>query len=151
VIARLLLGLSVMFTFSLYGQVDQPLKKEECRLDLKMIVSGLSNDNGQIKFDLDNNAETFKPRPNGPEAFRKGHSFITNKRVEYVFKDIPCGEYAIKLYHDANMNQDLDKNMFNVPTEQYGFSRCPKCILPPRWEKAKFSADLEHQIIEISL
>jgi uncharacterized protein (DUF2141 family) len=71
--------------------------------------------------------------------------------VEYTFKDIPCGEYAIKLYHDANMNQELDKNFLKIPKEQYGFSNCKGCLLPPKWEKAKFRFDKEHPTIAIEL
>jgi uncharacterized protein (DUF2141 family) len=122
----------------------------ECVGDLKMIVTGLRSSEGQIKFDLDDNAITFKPKKGGPPAFRKGRSPITDKKVEYIFKDIPCGDYAIKLYHDENMSQDLDK-ILKIPTEQYGFSNCPGCILPPKFEKAKFHFDKEHPVINIDL
>lgn len=124
---------------------------EECRGDLKMIVLGLENDEGQIKFDLDNTADTFKPKENGKPAFMKGKSPIKDKRVEYIFNDVPCGEYAIKLYHDANMNQDLDKNFIGIPKEKYGFSNCKGCILPPSWEKAQFIFDHKHPSITIEL
>lgn len=122
-----------------------------CSGDLTMIVTGLDSDDGQIKFDLDNSADTFKPKENAKPSFLKGRSPIKNKRVEYVFKDIPCGDYAIKLYHDANMNQDLDKNFIRVPKEQYGFSNCKGCTLPPSWEKAKFKFDKEHPSITVEL
>ncbi|MDO9182799.1 MAG: DUF2141 domain-containing protein [Bacteriovorax sp.] len=124
---------------------------EECRQDLKMIVTGLDSNEGQIKFDLDNADDTFKPSENGKPAFNKGRSPITEKRVEYIFKGIPCGEYGIKLYHDANMNQTLDKNFIGVPKEQYGFSNCKNCLLPPSWQKAKFIVDKNHSEITIEL
>lgn len=123
----------------------------ECKGDLTMIVTGLDNDDGQIKFDLDNAADTFKPKENGRPAFAKGRSPIKDKRVEYVFKNIPCGDYAIKLYHDANMNQTLDKNFIKVPKEQYGFSNCKGCMIPPSWEKAKFHFDKEHPSVTVEL
>lgn len=123
----------------------------ECKGDLKMIVTGLDSDEGQIKFDLDNAADTFKPKEDGKPAFAKGRSPIKDKRVEYIFKDIPCGEYAVKLYHDANMNQNLDKNFIGVPKEQYGFSNCKGCMLPPKWEKAKFLFDKQHTTITIEI
>ncbi len=116
-----------------------------------MIVTGLNSDEGQIKFDLDNSSETFSPKEDGKPSFTKGRSPIKDKRVEYLFKDIPCGEYAVKLYHDANMNQDLDKNFLKIPTEQYGFSNCKGCILPPKWDKAKFHFDKEHTSITIEI
>ena len=123
----------------------------ECRGDLKMVVNGLANDDGQIKFDLDNSSDTFKPKENAKPSFAKGRSPIKDKRVEYIFKDIPCGEYAIKFYHDANMNQILDKNFLGIPKEEYGFSNCKGCTLPPSFEKAKFLFNKEHPIITIEL
>lgn len=145
--------LELVVTAMLSGRVlaDESPKAAECRGDLKMIVTGLDSSEGQIKFDLDNNAGTFKPKKGGPPAFAKGRSPITDKKVEYVFKDIPCGEYAIKLYHDANMNQDLDKNFLGVPKEQYGFSNCKGCVLPPSWQKAKFLFDKEHTTVTVEL
>lgn len=131
--------------------LSQNVFADECRGDLKMIVTGLNSDEGQIKFDLDNAADTFKPQEGAKPSFAKGRSPIKDKRVEYTFKDIPCGEYAIKLYHDSNMNQDLDKNFLKIPKEQYGFSHCKGCVLPPSWEKAKFTFDKDHPSITIDL
>ena len=128
-----------------------PTKTAECLGDLKMIVTGLANDDGQIKFDLDNAADTFKPKENSKPAFAKGRSPIKDKRVEYIFKDIPCGEYAFKFYHDANMNQTLDKNFLGIPKEEYGFSNCKGCTLPPSFEKAKFLFNKERPVITIEL
>lgn len=141
------LAVVMMMSAKTFPQEATPV----CSGDLKMVVTGLRSSEGQIKFDLDSNAETFKPKKGGPPAFRKGRSPITDKKVEYIFKDVPCGDYAIKLYHDENMNQDLDKNFLRIPTEQYGFSNCPGCILPPKWEKAKFHFDKEHPVINIDL
>ena len=146
--------LLVLVTWNTYADEMSSAPVEalkECRSDLKMIVSGLDSDDGQIKFDLDNSVETFKPRENGKPAFAKGRAPIKNKKAEYIFLDIPCGEYAIKLYHDANMNEDFDKNFLRIPKEQYGFSNCKGCLIPPRFEKAKFLVDKDHSVITIEL
>jgi len=146
----MILKIALVFTMVSTLQAQEAPKTEACFGDLKMIVTGLKNSDGQIKFDLDNSPGTFKPQKNGPAAFRKGRSPITDKKVEYVFKDIPCGEYAVKLYHDENMNQDFDK-FLKIPKEEYGFSNCKGCILPPSFEKAKFLFDKEHSTVTIEL
>lgn len=138
-------------TLILTAKVDaQEPAANACTADLKMIVTGLKSSEGQIKFDLDNSPVTFKPQRNGPPAFRKGRSTITDKKVEYIFKDVPCGEYAVKLYHDENMNQDFDK-FLKIPKEDYGFSNCKGCVLPPSFDKAKFRFDKDHTTITIEL
>lgn len=123
----------------------------ECKGDLKMLVTGMKSSNGQVKFDLDNSAETFKPKENARPSFMKGKAPVKDQKAEYVFKDVPCGDYAIKLYHDENMNEDLDKNFIKVPKEDYTFSNCAGCLVPPKWEKAKFKFDLEHTEVHLSL
>lgn len=141
------LAIAMLMTSNIYA--DEPVKTTEaCVGDLKMIVTGLRNSEGQIKFDLDDSPLTFKPQKNGPPAFRKGRAPVADKKAEYVFKDIPCGEYAIKFYHDENMNQDFDK-FLKIPKEEYGFSNCKGCILPPSFDQAKFRFDKEHTTITI--
>lgn len=124
---------------------------QDCSGDLTMQVEGFSVDGGQIKFDLDNSEETFEPKENGKASFMKGKAAVENKKAQYVFKNIPCGEYAIKLYHDANMNETLDFNFIKIPKESFGFSNCRGCLLPPRFSRAKFLFDKEHTSIIVYL
>lgn len=42
-----------------------------------------------------------------------------------VFVDVPAGVYGLAVFHDRNGNQVLDRNLFGIPTEPYGFSRNP--------------------------
>lgn len=42
-----------------------------------------------------------------------------------VFVDVPPGVYGLAVFHDRNGNQVLDRNLFGIPTEPYGFSRNP--------------------------
>ena len=47
----------------------------------------------------------------------------TNENVKLDIAELPYGEYAIAVYHDINDNKKLDKNLFGIPTEPYGFSQ----------------------------
>lgn len=44
---------------------------------------------------------------------------------------LAAGTYAIAVYHDLNNNGRLDRNMFGIPTEPYGFSKEPA----NKWQK----------------
>ncbi|MEL6302781.1 MAG: DUF2141 domain-containing protein [Pseudomonadota bacterium] len=48
------------------------------------------------------------------------------------------GEYAIKLYHDANDNGEMDQNMMGLPIEGYGFSGNGGRFGPPAFDEAVF-------------
>ena len=54
--------------------------------------------------------------------------------MNFIFTDIPYGEYAIAVFHDKNLNQKIDKNLVGYPTEPFGFSKNFK----PRFSEPKF-------------
>ena len=59
--------------------------------------------------------------------------------VHLVFENIPVGKYALSVYHDANVNGELDKNMIGIPKEGFGFSNDAMGMFgPPDFEKASF-------------
>jgi uncharacterized protein (DUF2141 family) len=45
----------------------------------------------------------------------------TAETLELSF-DIPDGDYAIALYQDLNRNHKLDRGLFSIPIEPFGFS-----------------------------
>ena len=61
--------------------------------------------------------------------------------MQIVFKDIPPGEYAISVIHDANSNGKLDKNFLGIPREGFGFSNdAMGSFGPPEYTEAKVSS-----------
>lgn len=38
------------------------------------------------------------------------------------FSNLPGGDYAVVVYHDANSNGQIERNDVGIPTEDYGFS-----------------------------
>lgn len=85
--------------------------------------------------------------------FNSKDTFLTDKykalkikaqvgSIKAKFENIPNGNYAIALYHDENLNNKLDKNLFHIPKEGYGFSNNAKPFFgPPKFNKAKFQLD----------
>ena len=66
----------------------------------------------------------------------------------YTF-ELPNGTYAIGIFVDANYNNEMDKNFFGIPKEQYGFSNDAKGSFgPPSFKDASFtvSSDLNLKI-----
>ena len=57
----------------------------------------------------------------------------------YTF-ELPNGTYAIGIFVDANYNNEMDRNFFGVPKEQYGFSNDAKGSFgPPSFKDASFT------------
>ena len=56
------------------------------------------------------------------------------KPIQAAFSVEP-GEYAVAVYHDENGNGQMDKRVFGLPKEPYGFSN----NFRPRFSAPKFS------------
>jgi uncharacterized protein (DUF2141 family) len=60
--------------------------------------------------------------------------------MEITIKDIQPGNYAVAIFHDVNQNGKLDKNIFGIPTEDYGFSNNARGSFgPPSYKDCSFS------------
>ncbi len=69
-----------------------------------------------------------------------------------VFSNLAPGRYAVITFHDENGNGKLDKNVWGVPTEPYGFSNNAQGFLgPPSFEDAAIMVEAKSQAIEIDL
>ncbi|MEL6214610.1 MAG: DUF2141 domain-containing protein [Pseudomonadota bacterium] len=63
---------------------------------------------------------------------------VDAETVSVPLAELAEGEYAIKLYHDANNNGEMDQNMMGLPIEGYGFSGNGGRFGPPAFEEAVF-------------
>ncbi|WP_198559795.1 DUF2141 domain-containing protein [Colwellia sp. 12G3] len=88
----------------------------------------------------------------GSEAFSQGKASFGSRvkadktQEQVVFKDLPAGEYAIKIYQDENSNQKLDFNFIGIPKEGYGFSNNVGRFGSPNYQEAKFTVKEKTEI-----
>jgi uncharacterized protein (DUF2141 family) len=47
---------------------------------------------------------------------------IKDKTFVYTLKNLRSGKYAVRFYHDENLNQVMETNMVGKPVEGYAFS-----------------------------
>ena len=77
---------------------------------------------------------------------------MKNNVADVTFWNIPYGEYAIKVYHDANNDDKLNKNFLGMPTEEYGFSNNARGSFgPPSWDDAKFMFNSAKDTLHITI
>ena len=108
---------------------------------LHVSVSAVSSAKGWIEFALYRNPDTFAKVGT---TYRLARTDAQKGMVNYTFKDLEPGKYAVVVYHDVNQNKLCDKNFFGVPTEGYAFSNNVRPNLSvPSFEDCsfKFSQD----------
>jgi len=113
--------------------------------DMTVIVSNLKNNNGKVRIGISDSKENYETK--GAEPLRRIVSTITDRSAEVVFKNLPFGEYAIKVIHDENGNDKLDTNFLGIHKEEYAFSNnASGWFGPPHYEKAKFKFNMNMAI-----
>jgi uncharacterized protein (DUF2141 family) len=98
---------------------------------------------GEIHVALYDNAEAFEADRGEKGGAAPG---ITQGTIEFVEAgsvtyryDVSPGTYAIGIFHDVNLNNQLDNYFLGVPKEQYGFSNDARGFMgPPSFNDAAF-------------
>jgi uncharacterized protein (DUF2141 family) len=103
----------------------------EGKCTLIIHVTGFRNTKGLL------GAELFTSSAGWPEdvdkSFRHEHFPIEGDHATARFDHLPAGKYGVVVLHDENENQKLDRNIFMVPKEGFGFANNPRVLLaaPP--------------------
>jgi uncharacterized protein (DUF2141 family) len=83
----------------------------QCKLEIE--ISGIKNDEGNIML------QVFDEKQN---VLQQMKGAIRNKKCLFSIKNLPPGKYAVRYFHDENLNDVMDTNLLGIPTEGYGFS-----------------------------
>jgi len=105
---------------------------------LKVRISGLRSDGGQVGCTLYNSAKGFPT--DASAALQRRWCPIEKGASTCAFDPIPAGIYAVACIHDENKNGKLDTGLFGIPTEGTVVSNHAKGFMgPPSFEKARFT------------
>ena len=111
---------------------------------LYVIVDGIPSIEGQIKILLTREGED--------SAFRKETAPVKSNTWTWTQNDVPYGRYSIKVYHDRNGNGELDKNVWGIPSEAYGFSNNARSMTgPPNTKDTLFQVAEPELTLKITL
>jgi uncharacterized protein (DUF2141 family) len=92
---------------------------------LRIHVDGLRNSNGVVGSVIFASADGWPE--NISKAFRTGPTPIARgeRQATVVWDDLPPGAYGVAAIHDENSNAKLDRNLFGIPKEGFGFANNP--------------------------
>jgi uncharacterized protein (DUF2141 family) len=124
-------------------------QEQSAKGDLTVVISGFENDEGVIMIALSDTKEDYEAKD---EPFRGGQAIIKDERAVWTFENIPQGEYAIKVYHDEDDDNELDTNFLGIPSESYGFSNNARGSFGPAiWGDARFLFKSDKDTIQINV
>lgn len=107
---------------------------------LQLSIDNLQSGLGTVHVALYDREETFAK---SLKPFRLNiYDLSSNLAMPLLLDSLPYGRYAVAIYHDENGNGDLDKNIFGIPVEPYGFSNNPRAKWSaPNFEDISFTVD----------
>lgn len=118
----------------------QPEKQAKLTIEVK----GLTSKKGKIYVALYRRGDAF---PSFDGKYKGLLVDATQTSVQVVFNQIPADTYAVATFHDENNNGVMDKNVFGVPEEIYGFSNnARKTFSAPTFKEASFALESERKL-----
>ncbi len=118
--------------------------------DISVKIIGVDSSGGDIRIALVSDNASLKSEDLEPVA--KAQVPASGDSINYTFKNVPFGTYAVKAFHDSNQNGQLDKGAFGIPKEQYGFSQVPASKKGmPKFDSAEFKHEKPSTLVNIEL
>jgi uncharacterized protein (DUF2141 family) len=85
-------------------------------------------------------------------AAESDNADVEGSRFRYTFENLALGEYAVAIYHDRNADERLNRGLFGIPSEGYGFSNdAPANLGPADYEDAMFALEETDPTIQIRM
>lgn len=136
-------GFITSIILSLYGHWFSPDG------ELLIRVSGIPSGDGKLLIGIYNKEEGFMDMT---KTYRNITLDARKDQMQISIPDLPAGNYAIAVFHDANANGKLDKNMLGIPKEAYGFSNNVRGSFgPPSYKDCLFTVGTDRKEISLKL
>lgn len=121
-----------------------------CERHLVVHVLDVKSAVGQIPVALWSSKETFLRRG---DWFAASSSPALAPETVVDLGNIPCGRYAISVFHDRTNAGALRRGLFGVPLDPWAFSAAPTLFGPPAFDRASFVVDEgdEPLVVEVRL
>ena len=112
-------------------------------------VSGLSSETAHLRIAVYNSEKSWLD--DALAAYRTVLEGGGRER-EWRIQNVPYGEYAVAVFEDQNRDGKLNRDLFGIPKEPYGFSNNVRGSFgPPSWKDARVAVTTETKALEIKL
>jgi uncharacterized protein (DUF2141 family) len=118
---------------------------------LNVHIEGFRNTKGVIGAAIFR-SETGWPENDAAAFARTTIPIPDDSHAVLTFADLPAGRYGIVVLHDENANHRLDRNVFRVPKEGFGFANNPQVgRSAPSWNDSSVQVSCPSTDVQIRL
>ena len=152
IVIKGILMMLLLVPLTVFGQVvESESGTEEQSGTIVVTIEALRNCDGNVRVVLWASEDGFLR--DHDSAYRRVMSIIEGETVEFVFADIPFGEYAVSAFHDENGDGTNNRNLFGKPTEGYCISNGVRGGMsgPPEFDDASFILETEELMLPMEM
>lgn len=132
----------ILIPIFLWGSISVAFAQ---RPSLEVEIRGLHAEPGEIMVALFSGGSGFPS--DDQKAVRTGIARRNGSSAIIRFDDLPAGQYAVSVFHDANSNKLLDTGFLGIPKEGYGISNNAfNRFGPPDYQECSFSLTRSQKI-----
>lgn len=124
--------LSIAFLISSFSMIAQSNGESTSEGTTITITVPVQSNEGNVVVGLYQEANFMKNPSVGSE------SDIVDGKATVTFDNVAPGTYAVILFHDKNLNKQMDFDPSGMPLEMYGVSNNVMSMGPPQWNDTKF-------------
>ncbi len=127
---------------------------EHDNVDLTLNISNIKSQKGTIRVAIYTTEKDYrKSGSDGSNAFKTVIAKIDRVgKIKVIFKGIPSGTYAVKLFQDEDSSGSLSTDWLGRPKEDFGFSNNIDAKSgEPDFDQIKFTVDKAHSIQDIKM
>lgn len=114
--------------------------------ELRVRVTGVASDEGRVWIGVYADEADYA----AGEEIAQTSVAADRHGVAATFDALPAGRYAVIAFHDANGNNDFDRNFIGIPSERFGFSNLSPRMRRASWDEAVFD-HAEPQTVAVDL
>jgi uncharacterized protein (DUF2141 family) len=113
-------------------------------------VSGLASARGVVECVLWAGPDGF-PTDTARAQAKVTARATTQRRATCTFAEVTAGTYAVSVWHDEDEDGVVNRGLFGIPTERYGWSNDPRPLMrAARFDEATFSVDGAPVVVKVT-
>ncbi|MEX0844297.1 MAG: DUF2141 domain-containing protein [Balneolaceae bacterium] len=116
-------------------EISYPEKSVQ-RSSFELVIDEIPSRDGEVRIAIFDTEKNYKAKEDPAFVLVLP---VSSSTLKWSNSELPYGEYAIAVYHDKNINGELDTNLLGIPKEAYGFSNNARGKFgPASWNDARF-------------
>ncbi|UCE01379.1 MAG: DUF2141 domain-containing protein [Candidatus Latescibacterota bacterium] len=117
---------------------------------IQVVAQGLQHHKGEVRVALFESGEGFPGEPE--KSLQQGIATLEGETASFEFQPVPCGRYAVSVFHDENGDGVMQRDWLGRPKEGWGVSRDARGRFgPPSFDDSAFEAEGETLSVRLNL